>query len=223
MVSEQLSHLAQNKYNRLLTSLFLLLLFSSLTKYEGIPRLLFLGTSLLTLLKVMKQLKCHKILFYVYTVIAALLMLIWTFNQFNPDQFSLAAVVISNLLYLLILIIPVYLIQRDLTGAHQVTTDLIKGGIAVYLLSGIGWCVLFNILYELDPTSFEGVLTDTSDSDLLYFSFTTLTTVGYGDITPATSISRILANLEAIFGVMYPTIFLAYLVSCYQSTLKRSP
>uniref|UniRef100_B8HSG9 Ion transport 2 domain protein n=1 Tax=Cyanothece sp. (strain PCC 7425 / ATCC 29141) TaxID=395961 RepID=B8HSG9_CYAP4 len=222
MVAEQLSQLTHNKYNRLLSSLFLLLLFSSLTRHEGIPRLLFLGISLLTLLRVMKQLHCKRTLFYIYTLIATLLLLVWGFNQFNPLQ-SIPSAVVANILFFLVLSIPIYLIQKDLSLADQVTADLLKGGIAVYLLSGIGWSVLYNILYELDSQSFKGVLVDQSEPDLLYFSFTTLTTVGYGDVTPAVSISRILANLEAIFGVMYPTIFLAYLVSCYQSTLKRSP
>ena len=52
-------------------------------------------------------------------------------------------------------------------------------------------------------------------SAFLYFSFTTLTTVGYGDISPASDITRMLTNLEAIVGQMYPAIIISILVSIY--------
>jgi len=60
-------------------------------------------------------------------------------------------------------------------------------------------------------------------SDLLFFSFVTLTTLGYGDITPVTSAARSLAVIEAVFSVLYNAILIARLVGLYRPPTSSSP
>jgi len=217
MFSDQLTELAQNKYNRLLTSLLLVMVFSSLARKEGWVRFAIVAISLLILLLILKRLNPHKILFYFYCFLVVVLLLLCGVEQFNSTDVNYSIYITGDIGLLMILGIPAYLMQKDISLFRSVTSDLIKGGVAVYLLSGIGWAAAYDVLYRLDPQSFKGVFPENISPDLFYFSFTTLTTVGYGDISPAAAFSRILANLEGIFGVMYPTIFIALLVGLYQA------
>lgn len=220
MVSEQLYDLTQNKYNRLLTSLILLLVFSSVAKQEGISRFATIIVSLGILTWVFKQLRPYKIILYAYCLLVTIVLVVWGIDQFGTPLSDTSSIFVS-VGFLLVLGIPIYFIQKDLSHNNRITPDFIKGGVAVYLLCGLGWSSLYAIFYKLNPQAFNGVSPNNAGPDLLYFSFTTLTTVGYGDITPAIALSRIFANLEAVFGVMYPTIFIALLVSLYQTHNRR--
>jgi len=217
MIIDQIIDLTQNKYNRLLSSLLLVMVFSSLTKQDGSVRFVIGVAILLTLLLILRRLNLHKYLLYFYCLLITVLLFIWGVNQFSAIDLSTPSYIFSNVIFLVILGIPVYFIQKDISQSDHVTPDLIKGGVAVYLLSGIAWATVYSILYRLQPEAFNGVSSDNVGPTLFYFSFTTLTTIGYGDVSPTDAFSRLLANLEGVFGVMYPTIFIALLVSLYQS------
>ena len=108
----------------------------------------------------------------------------------------------------------------------KVTTDLIVGAVIVYLLMALAWSFIFGVVELLHPGSFsmpeiEGISTSRS---FLYYSFVTLTTLGYGDITPVTSLARSLCILEAVIGQLYLVVQVAWLVGVHvsQSMLKKS-
>jgi hypothetical protein len=113
--------------------------------------------------------------------------------------------------------VSAYLIAKALFLQKQVTGDTLKGGICAYFLLGIFWATLYQIIYRIDPTAFQ-VTCDGCSLDLFYFSFTTLTTLGYGDTIPVSTWARSLTNLEAIVGLMYPAIYIARLVTLYDRT-----
>ncbi len=102
----------------------------------------------------------------------------------------------------------------------RVSAETICGAICVYLLLGLTWTAAYSILFTLQHGSFfvapthdaNGVLTVL---DLLYFSYVTLTALGYGDITPITSQARSLAFLEAVTGVLYLAVLISRLVGLY--------
>jgi hypothetical protein len=102
----------------------------------------------------------------------------------------------------------------------SITIYRIYGAIAAYLLLGIFWGELYMLVYFLDPNSFTPLATvpiERSDIfELMYFSYVTLTTVGFGDITPLHPLARSLATLEALVGQLYPAILLARLVTLYK-------
>lgn len=110
--------------------------------------------------------------------------------------------------------IAIYSITRSLFLENRISNDTIKGGICVYLMLGIVWSFFYQIARLWNPDSFV-ISCEDGSINLLYFSFTTLSTLGYGDIIPVTEWVRVLANLEAIAGLMYPTIFIARLVGLY--------
>jgi hypothetical protein len=97
-----------------------------------------------------------------------------------------------------------------------ITRQRVQGSIIIYLLLGLIWAEAYTLAAHLDSDSFAGNLTgggNTVSARLTYFSFVTLTTVGYGDILPASLVTRTLANLEGLIGQLFPAILIARLVS----------
>jgi len=98
--------------------------------------------------------------------------------------------------------------------AGPVTSHRIQGGIAAYLLLGLMWAAAYALVETLHPGSFSGAIGVAGGHRAwIYFSFVTLTTVGYGDILPVSPAARSLAVLEAVTGPLYIAILLARLVS----------
>jgi hypothetical protein len=105
---------------------------------------------------------------------------------------------------------------------QRVTADTLYGAICVYILLGITW----SFFYVLEGSMFAGAFSFVPEHnvdnfldwpDFIYYSFVTLTTLGYGDITPLTQTSRTLAFMEAVVGQVYLAIIVARLVAMYIS------
>jgi hypothetical protein len=122
----------------------------------------------------------------------------------------------------IVLVSAVAILVR-LAGQERVTADTVLGGVCVYLLLGFGFSYVYSALESSWPGSFqEGgrLLREPVNVDHLidrrpelnYFSFSTLTTVGFGDITPVSPVARVLSMAEAVLGQVYLTTFLAFLV-----------
>ena len=106
----------------------------------------------------------------------------------------------------LFLMILIYSFGRHLLYTTKVTGNTVCAALCLYLLIGVLWGCFFSILESVAPGSFSGVLIDKSDSvgnlvhNLQYFSFVTLSTLGYGDITPQTRAAGALCQSEAVIG-----------------------
>jgi hypothetical protein len=120
--------------------------------------------------------------------------------------------VLGTSLLSLLLLLAVVLVQTLRTG--PVTFHRIQGAVAAYLLLGVIWAHAYSLVALLRPGAFAGAVASTDDPrGWLYFSFVTLTTVGYGDILPVHPAARSLATLEAVTGPLYLAILIARLVS----------
>jgi hypothetical protein len=109
-------------------------------------------------------------------------------------------------------------VLRHVLQANYITRDQIYAGISVYLMLGFAFGSTYYLLGILNPGSFavnNQLLAGNRGPDLMYFSFVTLATLGYGDITPVTKSARALAELEAIAGTLYMAVFMARLVSLH--------
>lgn len=120
------------------------------------------------------------------------------------------------------------LLLRDIVlRSHRVNADLIFGAINVYLMAGLSFAMIFSILEIVQPGSFAGLGQAApsygKEAQFVYFSFITLTTLGYGDITPATPFATTAAYLEAIFGQMYIAVLVASLVGMFISNRGPGP
>lgn len=122
-------------------------------------------------------------------------------------------VLICNCLFMLLAII--FLTQK-IFQEDQVTIDTIQGGICIYFLLGFFWFFLYCLVFLFEENAFTFISNHPyGEYQLLYFSFTTLTTTGYGDISPISRLAMSLSNLQGIAGQMYPAILIARLVSLY--------
>lgn len=116
------------------------------------------------------------------------------------------------------------LIIRDVLRHTHVRVDTIFGSLCVYLLISLIFSFLYLALDTADTDSFRGLDNeDNSASDLLYFSVTTLVTLGYGDITPQTHIARSLSTIEALVGQLYLVVLVAHLVGLRLTQLPPPP
>ena len=109
---------------------------------------------------------------------------------------------------------------RQIVFGTEMNANRLVGAICVYLMLGIIWGFAYSIVELATPGSFGGVTAGQDagwNSEWLYFSFVTLTTLGYGDILPLSAIARALAYVEAVTGQFYVAILVAGLVSAYIS------
>ena len=112
----------------------------------------------------------------------------------------------------LLLLLAVVLFQTLRGG--PITFHRIQGGVAAYLLLGVVWAHAYSMLALARPGAFTGAASAADGPRaFLYYSFVTLTTVGYGDVLPVHPAARSLAMLEAVTGPLYLAILLARLVS----------
>lgn len=124
------------------------------------------------------------------------------------------------------LVLIAFAIVFDIFHSGKVTTDTISGAACLYLLIGLVWGEAYSLLEHLHPGSFHFSLAKPTghminSSSFTYFSFITLTTIGYGDIAPVTKYAKLLVIMEAILGQLYIAIFLARIIASYQ-VLKKN-
>jgi Ion channel len=139
---------------------------------------------------------------------------------FRPDlPIAIPAIVFT----ILFLAFTLATLLRAVLRTETVTPDTIYGAISVYLLMALVWGIAFLLLETLHP----GTLSMDSSRhpnhkidwfDCVFYSFVTLTSVGYGDMVPMTAQSRSLSILEAVSGIMYVAVLVARLVGLYSAT-----
>jgi hypothetical protein len=110
----------------------------------------------------------------------------------------------------------VWMVARAVFSPGRVTYHRIIGAILVYLSVALTFVALYSIVGLLIPDAFSGMSFEDNPalaSKVIYFSFVTLTSTGYGDVFPVHPVARSLCNLETIIGQLYPATLLARLVS----------
>ncbi len=139
----------------------------------------------------------------------------WLHPIWQGDASDIAA----NLLFVCFGLFVVGLILARIAKATAVGIDTLCGAVAAYLLLAIVWAVCYGVIEALQPGSFgfEAADYETIWNHLLYFSLVTISTLGYGDITPLGNAARIWSAFEAVVGTLYLTVLIARLVSLYRS------
>ena len=131
---------------------------------------------------------------------------------------STTADLLSRLALFAFLLLGINNALRQVVYGVEMNANRLYGAVCVYLMIGLLWSMMFMILQDIDPNSFGGNLASNPEEaqvDWLYYSFVTLTTLGYGDILPLSAPARALAYVEAIVGVFYMAMLVAALVSGY--------
>ena len=140
-------------------------------------------------------------------------------NQLRPDLVHPSAFLV---LALLLLAYVIGHLLRFILRAPVVTMEVLCASIAAYLMLGLTWTVAYWLVDQLTPGGAFEFNTHRGSQSMngftgFYFSFITLSTVGYGDITPVSQAARWLAAMEAMTGSLYVAVLIARLVSLYSS------
>lgn len=139
----------------------------------------------------------------------------------------------QDLLTIVFLLRVVRLIVLALFQQQQVDYDTIAASLCGYLLIGVTFAAVFSLVMNVDDSAMRITQSDSSDkiairfgdrntATALYFSFVTLTTLGYGDITPVSMPARMLTTAEALIGQLYLVILVARLVGLHISTEMKT-
>jgi hypothetical protein len=152
-----------------------------------------------------------------FTVVMSIGGLAFFFNlilRYGNKELSDAGVLTLLFLYGLFYFLAISILIAKISSKTTVTSDTVKGGISIYILLGFFWAILYMCLLFLDPDALANISSheETAVFECYYYSFTTLTTLGYGDIVPVSKYARILAMLEAIAGPVYLAIFVAQII-----------
>ena len=127
--------------------------------------------------------------------------------------------------FLKILIVSITIVElfREIFKTKIIDSHIISSAISIYVLIGIFWYLLFMFLLMIDPDSFDirNFNPEMVSIDMIYFSFTTLTTLGYGDITPLSYTAKMWSITEAMMGVMFLAIMISRVVSLFGSKKKN--
>jgi len=158
----------------------------------------------------------HSRMFLWTMLVMALTLLLFWIDVFDLAPLSLQA---SSAILCLYLGLIVYTLAWLIFTARHITPSLISGALCLYLIFGMFWGMLYVLIEVWHPGSFTGALLTQHDSHLQlyrafqYFSFVTLTTLGYGDILPANSVAAAFCQTEAIIGQFFMAVMVARLVA----------
>jgi hypothetical protein len=127
--------------------------------------------------------------------------------------------------FLKILIVSITIVElfKEIFKTKIIDSHIISSAISIYVLVGIFWYLLFMFLLMIDPDSFDirNFNPEMVSIDMIYFSFTTLTTLGYGDITPVSYTAKMWSITEAMMGVMFLAVMISRVVSLFGSKKKN--
>jgi len=140
----------------------------------------------------------------------------WLHFLIRADAVHMVAASVSAVFFLVL----ASLITARVFRSGGITIFRVCGAIAVYIILGILWGEFYILIYLLVPGAFyfdpSTQYGEPPISELIYFSFSTLTTLGFGDVLPVHPMARSLTTLEALVGQLYPAVLLARLVTLYQ-------
>ncbi len=157
----------------------------------------------------------HKNAVYTKSWLGLLLTLVvvsYVFSSLTQANLSLVSI------GLVVVFLVHYLIaaMKQVLFAGEIGTNQIIGSICIYLMIGLIWAFAYLFLIECFDGGFNGIEAGdwiTNLSITIYYSFITLTTVGYGEITPNLPVTRFFAYMQSLTGSFYLTILVASLVS----------
>jgi len=145
--------------------------------------------------------------FAIFTVLVR-----WSLHLFNISSFEM----VNNILSILFMGFIVGIILSYLFKEEEITSDVIMGAICGYFLIGLLWNNVYGLLEVIEPNSFQfSQRLGAEGTEFIYYSFVTLTTLGYGDITPISNPAQSLSLLEAVMGQLYLAVLVARLVGIH--------
>lgn len=209
----------QNNFIYLLIGLLGILLLAPIVDYfgEAVSTVISNGSLLSALVIGIWSLVGSKLWFRASIVLAITAVSLTILGiAFNIDILLHFTVLVS----LLFLVISTAITFKYVFVRSHVNINKIYGAVCIYLMMGIIWAIFYYFLVLFQPESFSGLGSQVGQgvfAELIYYSFVTLTTLGYGDITPIAPLARTLSYIESISGQIYLTVLVAALVGMHIS------
>jgi len=207
----------QYQYSHLLIALILLVLLApvipDLNRDFPFFSLLFVGMAFLALRAIARK--------RWQFIAGAVLLSGLFFREFLPgagfmERSAELSQVMSLAFYILFIGASIGALCYKVFSEKTVDMDTIQGGISIYLLIGLLWALFYRVIETFDPGAFSIPPYDGSWAHVFfYFSFVTLTTMGYGDIVPKNNFAMTLCSAEALVGQIFLTVFISRLVSLH--------
>jgi hypothetical protein len=170
-----------------------------------------LTLSLLAGVRFVSKSKTQTILLSIFVLIAIVFRVLSYLSQ-GHLVFILRSISAMISLAILAVVVLIHTFRKG-----PITLQRVQGAVAAYLLLGLVWATAYELLELISPGAIRNstlaIPVEMLTPNLIYFSFTTLTTIGYGDLTPVHNVARSLAMLEGLTGQMFPAILIARLVS----------
>jgi hypothetical protein len=212
------THSKQNKFLYLFVAqVSLIVLFPFLAK-PGLATVIFRLLSTLSFLAAVYAVSEKRVQWITGLLLAVPAAVLNTLFNFHPDSVSLAVPSLSfTLMFLSFTLIA---LLRAVLRTQRVTLDTIYGALSVYLQMAFAWGIAYLLLETIQP---GGLSMDVARHpnhkldwfDCMFYSFVTLTSLGYGDMVPISAQCRSLSVLEAVSGIMYVAVLVARLVGLY--------
>lgn len=139
------------------------------------------------------------------------------------DLFKVHVLEIAKTLFaVLFFAVMTYACFKSVLSDKRISVTTLFGSLCTYFFIGLFWSYLYVFLITVDVGAFTGIESNLSkENEFIYYSFVTLTTLGYGDVTPVTSIAKTISWLEAYIGQAYMTLLMAQLVGRYVAHKER--
>jgi hypothetical protein len=134
---------------------------------------------------------------------------------------------IISCLHMVFMAFVVVQLLRFILRSTRVNSEVMCAGISAYLMLGLLWTAAYLMIAELNPAAFSGARLTANQPldrfDALYLSYTSLTCLGCGDLTPQSKIARMLLMVESTTGVLYMAVLIARLVALYSTQPETNP
>ena len=191
----------------------------TLSSHPDLLEMIFATSLIFAVLSLIQHAKKYfiGILVALFAIVCALIAIFTELSVFT--NLMLIAAIIFFVVGTIDSVYQVFMVRKG------VNLNKILGAICIYIFLALIWSIFYQLLEDLIPGSFNGLsagLKHTHFNDLVYYSLVTITTLGYGDITPATPLAKALVIIEVIVGVFYIAILVAALVGDFMATRAQS-
>ena len=212
----------QNNFLYLFLSL-IIFLFSAAVVVEfpgSLGEDIFSIVTLIMLAVSMKSLKTERTWTWTVYALIAVFVLFTVLGKYFGHAFYVYFILVTLLVFFIGSFATAY---KQVLFVGEIDTNKIIGSLSLYILLGLIWTMIYLLLLAMDPSAFSGVEAanwQQGFSRIAYYSFVTLTTLGYGDILPTNHIAEFFVYMEAIIGVFYMAIIVSSLISLRLSAVE---
>ena len=198
----------------MLLALIILLIISPFLREYAVTQWLVTLSTVLILAAVVHAIKSENNTALVFSIMAVVTVFFTFLELFHHTR---ALEIISMSCFIIFTLASIFALHNEIYGTKHVTQDTLYGSICVYLLIGVMYGSIYMLLETISPGSFkhnvDWELAVFTAHQMFYYSFVTLTTLGFGDVIPVSLMAKSITMIESITGIFYLAILVSRLVA----------